>query len=283
MKHQLNTVHLRRRFRKSYPSYDQHAIVQKEITRRLLQRLDYIKFSPKRILDLSLHTEFSRRELTKRYPKAAYIATGIDPIAFTMHKKSLFKKPRAVCLPLQQLPFQNDSVDFIFMSLSLLWVEDAPQLLRECYRVLQTGGMLLFTSLGPDTLKELRVAAQAIGAASCVHEFIDMHNIGDALVELGFDNPVMDLEYLEMQYPSFSALVTDLKQSGVSSLVSQRRQGLMTSRYIEALKNHYPCFADQRVAATFEFVYGHAWVGQHKRQHVDKATGDVSVPVSILK
>jgi malonyl-CoA O-methyltransferase len=280
MNHQLDTVHLRRRFRKTFASYASHAVVQKEITRRALERLDYIKYEPQRILDLSLHYEVSGSALRQRFPKAAYIATAIDPVGFSGLKKSLFKKPRAVCLSYESLPFQENSVDLIFMSLSLLWGNNAPQLLRDCYRVLQPGGMLLFTTLGPDTLKELRVAFDGVDSYEHTHNFIDMHNIGDALIELGFENPVMDLEHIEMQYNSFSQLLGDLRKTGANNLLPSRRRGLMTPRQFSHIERSYKKNNHSELCATFEFVYGHAWVGQHKRQSVNKSTGEVSIPLS---
>ncbi len=282
MNNDLDSLQIRKHLRRAERTYADYAIIQREITTRVLSRLQYIKHTPQRILDLSLHTCDSEVLLRKAFARASYINTA--PILTSLQAaKRLFRKPKSVCTPLDRLPFSDNSVDFVFMSLRLMWTQDWPLLLRECYRVLQPQGMLLFTTLGPDTLQELRAAFAAVDDRSHVHSFVDMHDIGDALVHSGFENPVMDSERVQMHYASLSQLTTDLKKTGANNSLASRSRSLMTPRQWQRVQEHYPKLATAELCATFEFVYGHAWVGEHKRYAVDPATQDILIPVSQLR
>lgn len=283
MKHHLHNVQLRRRLDATAKSYNAHAVVQKEISSRALARLEYIRQTPQRVLDLSWHQGDSEAILRKAFPQARYIASAPVLSILQQRKRQLFQKPRAVCVPFAALPFLDNSVDCIFMSLTLLWTQDWPLLLRECYRVLQPGGMLLFTTFGPDTLQELSGAFAAIDSDLHVHSFVDMHDIGDVLVQVGFENPVMDLEHVQIHYKSLGQLTTDLKKTGCANVAMNRRQSLMTPRQWQQLEDNYPKLDTDELAATFEFVYGHAWVGKQKRQFFNRETNEVSVPISSLR
>jgi malonyl-CoA O-methyltransferase len=283
MKHHLDNVHLRRRLEATCKTYAPHAVVQKEITARALERLQYIKQTPQRILDLSWHQGDSEVILRKAFPRASYIACAPVLPILQQRKRRLFKKSKSVCVPFANLPFAENSVDCIFMSLTMLWTYDWPLLLRECYRVLQSNGMLLFTTLGPDTLLELRHAFAAIDSSLHIHDFVDMHDIGDALVQAGFENPVMDLEHVQMHYQSLAQLTLDLKKTGCTNAAQERRQALMTPRQWLLLENNYQKLESGELCATFEFVYGHAWVGEQKRQQVNQQTNEISIPLSNIK
>jgi malonyl-CoA O-methyltransferase len=116
--------------------------------------------------------------------------------------------------------------------------------------VLAPEGLLMFSTLGPDTLKELRAAA---GDAR-VHRFADMHDLGDWLVAAGFAAPVMDMETLTLAYRDAPALLADLRASGQTNARADRARGLAGKRLRAA-------FAPLSNRATFEVVYGHAWKG----------------------
>ena len=282
MKHQLELDHLPRRLAKTAQTYAQHAVAQKEITSRLIERLAYIKHQPALILDLSLHPRQSEQSLRQQFPKARYIAATPCLTELQQRKRSLFKKPLSVTVPLGQLPFAEGSVDFIFMSLTLLWTNDWLQLLQDCYRVLKPQGMLLFTTFGPDTLKELRHAFTAVDDAEHVHSFVDMHDIGDVLLKAGFENPVMDVEQVQFRYKKLNQLVRDLKLSGCNNLSLARRRSVLTPRQWAQVEEQYVKSATDQLNATFEFVYGHAWIGERKRQQVDPNTHEVAIPLANL-
>ena len=156
------------------------------------------------------------------------------------------------------LPFAAGSQGLVWSNLLLHWLADPQPALREMHRVLEVDGLLMFSTLGPDSLKELR-ACFPDGAARSLR-FIDLHDYGDMLVECGFADPVMDAERLTVIYPSFDALVDELRRSGASNGLFDRPRGL-TGRgaWAAARANYEALRQDGRLPVTLEVVYGHAW------------------------
>ena len=276
MNSDLNQKLIRRRLDKTVTTYAVHSVVQQEIATRVLERLDYIKQTPTRILDMSLHGVDSEALLRKRFPKASYSAAMPFIAGLQQRKKRWFQSNKSICMPFDTIPLQTQSVDFIFMNLRLLWSPDWALLLRECRRVLMPQGMLLFTSLGPDTLLELRQA----GAS--VHAFVDLHDIGDVLVGAGFENPVMDMEKLVMQYSSLLSLTKDLRLTGCQFAQHNKAPGLMTPRQWQCVEQNYKKNDAGLYPATFEIIYGHAWAGERVPQKTTE-TGEILVSLQSLK
>jgi malonyl-CoA O-methyltransferase len=148
----------------------------------------------------------------------------------------------------------------VWSNLALAWSHDPAATLREWHRVLETGGLLMFSSYGPDTLQELRRAFAAVDAAPHVHPFVDMHDLGDALVAAGFADAVMDMEMLTLTYGSPAALLAELRASGRRNAHAARRRGLTGRRAWARMIAACAALArDGRIPASFEIVYGHAW------------------------
>jgi malonyl-CoA O-methyltransferase len=238
----------RRRFERAAPSYTQAARLEAEVEARMLERLDYLKLAPRRILDAASGPP--RRALGKRYPAAEVIALDFS-LGMLRRAEGFFfqKRPYRLCADLVRLPLAPEAVDFAWCNMALHWLSDPLPALREFARVLVPEGLLMFSTLGPDTLKELRAAA---GAAR-VHAFTDMHDLGDMLVAAGFTAPVMDMEMLDIAYRDPASLLADLRASGQTSARTDRPRGLSGRRFSEALR------AKLAPKATFEVVYGHAW------------------------
>jgi malonyl-CoA O-methyltransferase len=243
----------RRRFERAAPTYTDAARLEAEVAARMLERLDYMKLAPRRILDAASGPP--RPALGKRYPRAQVIALDF---ALGMLKPGRFawfrKTPALVCADLQQLPIAPEAIDFAWCNMALHWLPDPLEALREFARVLAPEGLLMFSTLGPDTLKELRVAA----GATRVHAFTDMHDLGDMLVASGFSAPVMDMEMIEIEYRRDKDLLADLRASGQTSARDDRPRGLAGRRFGQALRT---ALAPR---ATFEVVYGHAWNGRRR-------------------
>jgi len=163
---------------------------------------------------------------------------------------------------MEQLPFKNNSLDFIWSSLTLQWANELEATLRECYRALAPGGLLMFATFGPDTLKELRTAFASIDTTPHVNRFADLHDIGDMLVNAGFANPVMEMEMLTLTYADLKSLMIDLKGMGAHNAAISRRRGLLGKSAWQKLLTAYE--GDRiggRLPASYEVIYGHAWVG----------------------
>lgn len=237
----------RRRFERAARTYGKAARLEGEVAARMLERLDYVKIAPRRILDAASGPP--RRELGQRYPGAEVIALDFSAGMLRVGKRGWFgKNPLRVCGDLERLPLADGSIDFVWCNMALHWLPDAQRALAQFGRVLAPEGLLMFSTLGPDTLKELRAAA---GAAR-VHAFVDMHDLGDMLVASGFAAPVMDMEMIEIAYGDGAGLLADLRASGQTSALADRPRGLAGKGFGERLRALPP-------RATFEVVYGHAW------------------------
>ncbi len=224
----------------------------------MLERLDYVKLAPRRVLDAGSGPP--QRLLGRRYPKAEVIALDFS-LRMLRARRGWFEKRLLICGEMEHLPLAAGSADLVWSNMALHWVPDAGAALREFARVLAPEGLLMFSTLGPDTLKELRTAA---GAAR-VHAFIDMHDLGDILAGAGFSAPVMDMEMLTFTYAGKASLVADLRASGQTNARTDRTRGL-GSRRLRALASP--------PRSSFEVVYGHAWKGAAR-----SATGEKTVRV----
>jgi len=247
----IDTRLARRRFARAAGTYADASRLESEVAVRMLERLDYVKLAPRRILDAGSGPP--RRLFAKRYPKAEAIAIDFSLEMLRARKKRLFERnsPRAVCADLARLPLADGCVELAWSNMALHWLGEPLAALKELQRVLAPEGLLMFSTLGPDTLKELRAAA---GEAR-VHAFADMHDLGDMLVASGFSAPVMDMEILQIAYRDAAALLADLRGSGQTSARLDRPRGLAGRRFAAALR----AALGAAPRATFEVVYGHAW------------------------
>lgn len=247
-------------------SYDAHACFQQEAALRLTERLDWFKCKPNRILDIGSGTGLLTELLKHRYPKAHIV--GID-LAFGMtHYAQTKFKPKFwapqhyhfICGDAHQLPLKPHQFDLVISNCALQWCHPLT-VFKDLKKVLKPNGLFLFTSLGPDTLHELKASFRAIDTYEHVHPFLDMHDIGDLLVRAGFSDPVMDMERLTLTYPNVRDLCLELKHTGATNIHLSRPNGLMGRSKWAQLKQQYDAFltADGQYPATFEIIYGHAF------------------------
>ena len=217
----------------------------------MLERLDYVKLAPRRILDAGSGPP--RDALERRYPQAEVLALDFSLQMLRQRRARWFagRRSLSVCADLTRLPLTNGCCQLAWSNMALHWVADPFAALKELQRVLAAEGLLMFSSLGPDSLKELRTAA----GAERVHAFVDMHDIGDMLVAAGFSAPVMDMELITIAYQTGGALLDDLRASGQTSARADRARGMARKGFAAALRAALP------TRATFEIVYGHAWKG----------------------
>ena len=263
----------RRSFERAAQHYDAAALVHREIGNRLLEHLDPMRIDPARIVDLGCGTGAFFDSLAKRFPRAELV--GVDlaraMLAEARQRTAWWRRalhsrsPRLVCADAERLPLAAGSIDFIFSSLALQWCHAEP-FFAEAARTLSTGGLILFSSFGPDTLKELRTAFAAGDGARHVHTFVDMHDLGDALVHAGFADPVMEMEVLTVEYSTVAALAGDLKATGARNALAARPRGLSGVRGWKRMVERYE--AQRRngmLPATYEVIYGHAWRAAPRR------------------
>lgn len=263
----------RRSFEQAAATYDAAAVLQNEICRRMLARLEYIKVDPALVLDAGSGTGNAIPGLLARYPRTRIVAVDL---ALAMARRSAGRLPwwkqlldgraarvTAVCGDMERLPLATGSAGLVWSNLALQWMTEPQRAFAEMHRVLAPGGLLLFSSFGPDTLKELRAAFQGVDRHTHVHRFIDMHDVGDMLIAGGFADPVMDMEAVTLTYTGVRELMRDLKAIGARNMAHGRRAGMSGRALLDGVAKNYETFRREgRLPATFEVIYGHAWKPQ---------------------
>lgn len=278
---EIDLARVRRSFGRSAGDYDAAAVLQARVRAELLERLGLVRLEPSVVLDLGAGTGHAAFALKRRYRASQVIALDLAEgmLRQAGRRQTLLRRFRRVCAEAAALPLRDASVDLIFSNLMLQWCPDPDRVLRECRRVLKPGGLLTFTSFGPDTLVELRRAWAAADGHTHVNRFIDMHDLGDALLRAGLAEPVMDVERYTLTYPAVRDLMLDLKQVGAHNANAGRPRGLTGKEALARMTAAYEaCRRDDRLPATYEVVYGQAWcpVAEPARR---QGPGEVRVPI----
>jgi len=238
---------MRRAFNRAAACYDEAAVLQREVCARMLERLAYIKLQPTRILDAGSGTGWGARQLAEKYPTAQIVSLDIA-IGMLQAARSrsgwwrkLFSGAQQVqvCGDIEALPLAAGSVGMVWSNLALQWCNDLPATFAGLHRVLRTDGLLMFSTFGPDTLKELRQAFGGVDRHNHLNRFADMHDIGDMLVHAGFAEPVMDMEYLTLTYDDVRGVLYDLKRIGAHNATAGRGRGLMGKNAWARLVENY--------------------------------------------
>lgn len=266
---------VRRNFSRVAAGYENASFLTREVDRRMLDRLDYVRIEPQRILDLGCASGASLNVLRERYRDAQLIGADftLPMLRAAQREKSFlsrmlpFLRPQSTALvaaDAEAQPFARAQFGLVWSNLLLHWLNEPRPTLREVHRTLEVGGLFMFSTFGPDTLRELR---QAFGDGDAhTQRFTDMHDIGDMLVECGFADPVMDMEVLTLTYASVDDLLSELRAAGESCAMTARRKGLAGRALWQQVRDAYARLADEgRIPATVEVIYGHAWKGEPKK------------------
>jgi malonyl-CoA O-methyltransferase len=280
---------VRRSFSEAARTYDDHAFLQREIADRLFERLDYIKLEPHIAVDLGSGTGYATRKLRARFPESAAVSLDIAPTMLAAARahspgaslvSRLLKRPAPqhyVCADIEMLPLATESMDLVLSNLAMQWC-DPQRTAQEAARVLKPKGLFMFTTFGPDTLKELRQAFKSIDDKPHVNQFVDMHDIGDMLVAAGFADPVMDQETITMTYPDLKPLLRELKGIGAHNVLPGRAAGLMGRQRWQRMVDAYERFREEgRLPATYEVVYGHAWKPEFSRRKTNDGAQSIDL------
>ncbi len=278
----VNRSHIKQHFSHAAPSYDDAAILQKTVAERVDERLSLTTLQPQVIVDVGAGTGLLTEKVIQRYPQAQTIAIDLSEQMLKRAGQRL-QKPRFKWLPQSlaaktaaelinadayALPLADGSVDILVSNLMLQWCDDLDRVFQEFRRVLRPEGLIMFTTFGPDTLKELKQAWAAADAENPhVNHFVDMHDIGDALIRNGFGQPVMDMENYTLTYDKPMGVLKDLKAIGATNASLNRNRGLMGKQKFQAMLDAYeslrdPSLHDGKLPATYEVVHGHAWAAQ---------------------
>jgi malonyl-CoA O-methyltransferase len=291
----VDITRLQRIFDRRAPFFDQAAFLPREIAQRMRERLDYIACTPVRTLDAGCGLGDDLRALQARFPETALygsdISRGMLEYAARQQLRNtkpwfvnLFKsattrvqRQQLVQANFATLPFATGAFDLLWSNFALHWHPQIDCVLTEWHRILNADGLCLFSTLGPDSLRELRASWLTVEAgvsSGQVIDFVDMHDLGDLLVAAGFAFPVMDMETITLTYPSSTALLNDVRCWGAYPFkIPTRPSGLMGRDKKAALQAalDQQRRADGTIALTIEVIYGHAWKKSKKKptdQHI---------------
>lgn len=282
----FDSAHIRRAFGRAAATYDAHAALQAEVQARLQERLDELPIAPRRVLDAGSGTGRGTAALRKRYPQAQIIALDLAlPMLRAARRHRGWLRPFArVCADAEALPLAEASVDLLHSSLCLQWCDPLDRVFDEFRRVLRPGGLLLFSTFGPQTLVELRAAFAEVDAAPHVSRFLDIHQIGDGLLAAGFRDPVLERDVFTLTYADVLDLMRELRAIGATNADAGRSRGLTGKAHLQRVIAAYEAFRQQgRLPATYEVVYAQAWA-PHAGQPRRSAEGAIaSFPIDQLR
>jgi len=282
----LEKKQLVKNFNKAANTYNGVAVLQKEVAEGLVDRLSLMKIDPKYILDAGSGTGFLARLLKNRFNKAQIVQLDI---AIKMLNKSrvsgikFFSKEHFVCADSQQLPLYAETFQLVCSNLMMQWCDKPDLVFSEIFRVLQPGSLFIFSTFGPETLSELRESWSRADAYTHVNNFVDMHDLGDALIRAGFLDPVMEQEQYTLTYDSGRALMADLKGLGARNVNTGRRHTLTGKGRIKSVFDALDNLRqDGIIPCSYEVVYGHAWMPEETvSRRIDEHT--TVVPIKALK
>ncbi|MET3132392.1 malonyl-CoA O-methyltransferase [Oxalobacteraceae bacterium GrIS 1.11] len=250
--------------------------LRREIAARMHERLELVKIAPRRVLDAGCGSGADLALLQKDFPAAQIVGldaaaamvkaaqTPASRLAALNHLLSKLLPAKAgvdlLCGDFADLPLGPNTLDLVWSNLALHWHPQPDRVFAEWRRTLRADGLLMFSCFGPDTFKEIRAAFAAADGAPHALPFVDMHDFGDMLVNVGFSTPVLDMETITVTYASAEALLADVRAWGGNPLATRRR-GLMGraawGRMLAGLeKLRRP---DGKLGLSFEIIYGHAF------------------------
>ena len=262
----LDRPGIRTAFDRASATYEAAAVLQARVADELVSRLEPFNFAPKVVLDLGAGTGRMTAELKRRYRRSLVIALDLAPgmLHEARRHQQWLRRFERVCGDAMRLPFADASVDVVISSLMLQWCDPPDAAFAEIRRVLKPDGFIAFTTLGPDTLVELRSAwAEADGDAggyNHVNHFTDMHDVGDALMRAGLSEPVLDVDRIQLTYPDALSLMRDLKAIGAHNVTAGRPRGLLGRARLQRMQQAYEAYRrNGKLPATYEVVYAVAW------------------------
>lgn len=274
-----------KKYSRAAKSYDNANYLQREISDRVINRLQFVKVQPQWVLDLGCGTGNSVKSLKDTYKEANVI--GLD-VAFSMveqakNKQDLQQAKKYICADAYLLPIASNSLDLVFSNFVLHWCDDLSLVFQELFRVLKPGGLLIFATVGPDSLKELKQSWKAIDNHSHVRDFLDMHDVGDKLMQARFYDPVIDMELVTLEYDNILSLLRDVQSWGSHNVTPEQKKGFTTPGQIKRLEKAYQQFqTNEHLPVTFEIIYGLAWKPDNNTSaKVDAA--EVVVPFPSVK
>ena len=257
----LNRKHIRQRFERTANQFDNADFVHKKTRKGLIERLGPVLFKASSILDLGSATGSASNELRSRFKRANIVSLDIshNMLCKAREKKSWFSKAAYAQADAISLPFKNSCFDLVFANMLLPWLNDPQVVFQEITRVLRKGGVFAFTTLGPDSFREIARSWNEIDSKAHVNQFIDMHNLGDGLVNSGLRDPVVDVDRLLISYKNSETMINDLKNSGSRNVLETRNQTMTGKESFKQMIKTLTNPSTGEIKLSLELIYGHCW------------------------
>ena len=249
----------RRAFSRAAARNGGRAMLADRVAEGLADRLDGADLAPHRIVDAGCGAGAAFAELRRRFPQAEIVGADFSAEMLRRARAEADARTRLILADAEHLPLADASADLIWSNLCREWTGE--KFLPEMARILRPGGLLVFSTLGRDTLREARAALESAGMRDSLHDFFDLHDVGDALHSGGFAEPVMEAERLTLLYSDAEAALREAKEWGGGCALTSRRRGLTGRRaWGDALAAYRRQFGGEAgIPATYEAIYGMAW------------------------
>ena len=268
--HHIDKKRVQASFNKASALYQDSAVLQQHVLEEMFLRLKLLKNNPDNILDLGCGPGNAGPDLKDTYKPHDLIYLDF---AYDMLKKAeeknrdhflkAFSRKTAqqfICADMEAIPLVENSIDMVWSNLSLQWCNDLDRVFVQIEKILTSNGLFIFSTFGPRTLHELRASLASFSQHSHVNQFIDMHDIGDALIRCGFSDPVLDVDVYTLTYSTFKDIMYDLKHIGARNALQGRAKGMTGKGFLYQLEKFYEVYrTNKKLPATYEVVYGHAW------------------------
>ena len=280
--HDLDHTLVANSFNKVAPHYAKHALLQHQVARSLSERLDDLALTPLKIADIGCGSGGLCTLISQQYPSADLYAVDIAPQMVAIAQQQCQRSNNHfLCANSQQIPFASQQFDVVASNLMLQWCSDYSSVLREFKRILKPQGVLLFSSLGPDTLQELKTSWTTVDDYTHINAFVDLHDLGDQLVQHGFQMPVLDIDRLTYHYPDAWSVMRSLKNVGAHNLNAGRSRTLYGKNKLAAVINAYEKYRQaDGLPVTYEVIYGYAVAQSPQQTQID---GSVHISMNVLK
>ncbi len=257
-------------------SYDEYSFVQKEVSERMIKRLKFLKSKPLNILDIGCGTGYLSNLISRYLPNSNIVCMDFSYEMVSQCKNKNIKLEPLVA-DAEYMPFETSTFDLIISSFTLHWCQQIDKIFSDIFRILKYDGNFMFTTVGPDTLKELRDAYKVIDNYEHINTFDDMHTYGDILLSSGFHDPVMDVERLIIEYKNFNEVLQSLRKTGASTVIYNESK-FTTKKSLKNLENHYKKSNKNGLfPVTYEMIYGVAW----KKGTQNSKNNKVVIPIKI--
>jgi len=255
---------IEKRFDNCAKSFSDFDFVHRHCRKDLIDRLVPIKIAPKQAVDLGGALGSGAEFLEKNYPACQITNLDISRSMLLSSIKNIkaLRHINQVQASAEILPFKNDSIDLIFSNLLMPWINNLSFFLYEINRVLSKNGLFIFSTLGPDSFANIKAAWLSIDNFEHVNKFIDMHIIGDQLLNSGLSDPILDSDRLIIKYEDLNAFFKDITASGSRNCLRNRNHGLTGKNKFNTFKKYLgKSKNNNRFNIELELIYGHAWSG----------------------